>query len=71
MNGGVGSGEAAEPRRDQESTASRLLMGRGRGDMKVKGEALRVGRDVPMERSTMLEGGDWQSKLLPKASRLD
>ena len=65
----------AEPRRDHGSSSSRV-------PRKVKGEAPRLGREpvllpplllvlVPMERSTMLEGGDWQSKLLPKASRLD
>lgn len=57
VNGGVGSGEVAEPWRDHESTSSRLLL-MGRGDMKVKGEGAMVGREVPMERSTMLEGGD-------------
>ena len=79
VNGGVGSGELelAEPRRDHESTSSsRLheLVLIGRGDKSVKGEAPRVGRELlpmPMERSTMLDGGDGQSKLLPKASRLD
>lgn len=71
-DGGVGSGELelaelAEPRRDHESSSSRLLA-------LVKGEeAPRLGRELlpTMERSTMVEGGDGQSKLLPKASRLD
>ena len=77
-NGGVGSGELelAEPRRDHKSSSSLLheLVLIGRGDKSVKGEAPRLDRELlpmPMERSTMLDGGDWQSKLLPKASRLD
>ena len=71
--GGVGSGEWAEPRDHESLLLLFMLMLMGRGDMNVKGEAPRLGRELllPMERSTMLQGGDDQSKLLPKASRLD
>jgi hypothetical protein len=75
--GGVGSGSGEDMgelrRRDHVSSWSRLLL--GRGEIKVKGEGPglgpKPGRELVMERSTMLEGGDGQSRLVPKASRLD
>ena len=78
VNGGVGSGELelAEPRRGHKSSSSCLheLVLIGRGYKSVKGEAPRLGREplaMPIERPMMLDGGDGQSRLLPKASRLD